>query len=104
MRKKLNDCTPFKLRVYAAAKKIPRGEVRSYKWVAEMAGNRRAYRAVGNALNKNPFPVIIPCHRVVKSDGSLGGFAKGAAAKLRLLKKEGLTVGKIRGIIKNSNQ
>ncbi len=69
-----------------------------------MAGNRRAYRAVGNALNKNPFPVIIPCHRVVKSDGSLGGFAKGAAAKLRLLKKEGLTVGKIRGIIKNSNQ
>jgi len=49
-------------------------------------------RAVGNALNKNPYPVIIPCHRVIKSDGSIGGFAKGAAAKRRLLKAEGKVI------------
>jgi methylated-DNA-[protein]-cysteine S-methyltransferase len=104
-----NRITPFNKQVYNIVKTIPRGQVRSYKWVAKKIGCPRAYRAVGNALNKNPcltetgrqaFAPIVPCHRVVKSDGSLGGFAKGARAKLRLLKAEGLTPEKIRDIIK----
>lgn len=64
------------------------GEVRSYKWVAAKIGRPRAYRAVGSALNKNPFAPYVPCHRVVRSDGSLGGFARGAAAKNKLLRRE----------------
>ena len=96
MRKRLSE---FQLKVYRAVKRIPRGEIRSYQWVAGAIGQPGAYRAVGNALNKNPYPVIVPCHRVVKSDGSLGGFAKGIKAKIRLLKAEGLTPEKIRDII-----
>ena len=69
---------------------IPPGEVRSYKWVAARAGAPRASRAVGSALNKNPYPVVIPCHRVIKSDGSIGGYSKGAALKKRLLDSEGI--------------
>ena len=82
--------TEFEKKVYRVVARIPKGEVRSYKWVALRIGRPRACRAVGNALNKNPYPVIIPCHRVIKSDGSLGGFAKGAAAKKRLLRREGI--------------
>ncbi len=78
----------FEKKVYIAVSKIPRGEVRSYKWVAAKIGSPDAARAVGNALNKNPYPVIIPCHRVIRSDGSLGGFSKGASAKLKLLRSE----------------
>lgn len=92
--------SPFQRKVYRVVKGIPEGEVCSYKWVARKIGNPKAYRAVGNALNKNPAPAIVPCHRVVKSDASLGGFSKGARAKLRLLRGEGLTPGKISGIIK----
>jgi methylated-DNA-[protein]-cysteine S-methyltransferase len=95
--------TSFQARVYNAVKAIPRGQVRSYKWVARKIGSPRACRAVGNALNKNPFAPVVPCHRVVKSDGSLGGFAKGAKAKLRLLKAEGLTLEKISDIIKRQS-
>lgn len=65
--------------------KIPYGEVRSYYWVAERLGKPKAMRAVGNALARNPVPIIIPCHRVVRSDGSLGGFALGLNWKRRLL-------------------
>ena len=85
--KKLSD---FEKAVYRATRKIPRGEVRSYKWVAEAIGRPNACRAVGNALNKNPYPVIVPCHRVIKSDGSIGGFALGLKMKRRLLKSEGI--------------
>ena len=99
MRIKLN-ATSFQLKVYKTVKKIPRGQVRSYRWVAQEIGHPEAYRAVGNALNKNPHPVIVPCHRVVKSDGLLGGFSKGVKEKLRLLKAEDLTPQKIRDIIK----
>ncbi len=81
--------TGFEKDVYRAIAKIPRGEVRSYGWVAGQIGRPGAYRAVGSALNKNPYPVIIPCHRVVRSDGSLGGFARGPAAKRKLLEREG---------------
>lgn len=89
----------FENKVYKIVKTIPKSQVRSYKWVAQRIGRPRACRAVGNVLNKNPWPIIVPCHRVVKSDGSLGGFSKGAREKLRLLKAEGLTLEKIHDII-----
>ena len=82
--------TDFQRRVYRAVSTIPDGEVRSYKWVAKRMNNPNAYRAVGNALNRNPYPKIIPCHRVVKSDGSIGGYSGGAALKRRLLESEGV--------------
>ncbi|MBN1526188.1 MAG: MGMT family protein [Candidatus Omnitrophica bacterium] len=82
----------FERAVYKAVARIPAGEVRSYAWVAARAGRPLAFRAVGNALNKNPFTGLVPCHRVIRSDGSLGGFARGAAAKKRMLKAEGLTL------------
>lgn len=84
--------TGFQKAVYGTVCQIPRGQTRSYKWVAKRIGHPKAYRAVGNALNKNPYPGIIPCHRVVKSDGRIGGFSKGVSAKKRLLSKEGIMV------------
>jgi len=80
--------TEFEKKVYLAVSKIPSGEVRSYKWVASKIGRPKAYRAVGNALNKNPYAGKVPCHRVIKSDGSIGGFAKGIRCKRQMLKKE----------------
>lgn len=85
MAKKL---TLFEKKVYTVVKKIPFGEVRSYSWVAEKAGRPGASRAVGNALNKNPFPLIVPCHRVVHSDGSIGNYAFGRDLKKELLEIE----------------
>lgn len=87
--------TPFEARVWRAVAAIPRGEVRSYRWVAEKIGAPRAARAVGNALHKNPHPVTVPCHRVVRSDGSLGGYAYGPARKRSLLSAEGVDVGRM---------
>lgn len=89
---KNKNLSDFEKKVYLAVAKIPRGEVRSYKWVATKAGRPKAYRAVGNALNKNPYIGIVPCHRVIKSDGSIGGFAKGATRKKQLLASEGVFV------------
>jgi len=88
----LHACSPFERDVLAATATIPYGEVRSYKWLAERVGRPSAARAIGNALHKNPVPVIIPCHRIVKSDGSLGGYAFGTAWKTRLLALEQATV------------
>lgn len=87
---KNKDLSEFEKRVYKAILKVPAGRTRSYKWVARTIGRPKAYRAVGNALGKNPYPVIIPCHRIVKSDGSIGGYSKGTAPKKRLLKREGV--------------
>ena len=67
--------TKFEWKVLDAAMKIPLGETRSYKWVAQKIGSPKAVRAVGQALRKNPYPLIIPCHRVIKEDGSPGGYA-----------------------------
>lgn len=86
----------FERRVYRAVSKIPCGEMRSYKWVATKIGSPGAYRAVGNALNKNPYAVTIPCHRVIKSDGSTGEYSKGASLKRRLLKREYIDCKKMR--------
>lgn len=84
--------TPFEARVYAVVRRIPKGQVRSYQWVARQLGNPNLARAVGNALNRNPDPQRTPCHRVIRADGSLGGYAWGPTAKRRLLKREGMLV------------
>jgi methylated-DNA-[protein]-cysteine S-methyltransferase len=78
----------FTEKVYGVVKKIPKGKVLSYKEVARRAGNMKASRAVGNILNKN-YNFQIPCHRVIRSDGKLGGYNKGAKKKKEILKKEG---------------
>lgn len=77
--------------VYELASKIPEGKVSTYKEIAEKLGSR-AYRAVGNALNKNPYAPKVPCHRIVNSDGRIGGFATGSRDKIKLLEKEGVKV------------
>lgn len=78
-------------KVLNIVKKIPKGETLSYKKVAVLAGNKNAYRAVGNILNKNYNPEI-PCHRVVCSNGKLGGYNRGKQTKINLLKKEGVKI------------
>jgi len=80
--------TPFAIKVYKAVLSIPLGQVRSYKWVAKKAGSPGAFRAVGQALKHNPYPIIIPCHRVIKSDNKLGGYALGAKHKKWILDLE----------------
>jgi len=89
MKTKTEKLTKFQWNVLAVANTIPFGETRSYKWVAGKMGKPRAVRAVGQALKKNPYPLIIPCHRVIKSDGSLGAYAgKHDGKKARLLALE----------------
>jgi O-6-methylguanine DNA methyltransferase len=80
--------TDFEKKVLRITCQIPFGQMRSYKWVARKLGAPKATRAVGQALKKNPYPIIIPCHRVIKSDGSLGGYAKGKQLKKKLLQFE----------------
>ena len=84
--------TEFQLKVWAYLRKIPRGIVKTYSQVAKDIGKPLAVRAVANAIGKNPFAPKIPCHRVIRSDGSLGGYSgKGGIKKKRfLLKKEGI--------------
>lgn len=84
----LSEATSFQRRVWQATRLIPYGETRSYLWVAEQTGRPAAVRAVGQALGKNPLPVIVPCHRVIAADGSLGGFTGGLKMKRRLLELE----------------
>lgn len=80
--------TPFARKVYNAVLSIPLGDVRTYKWVAKKAGKPRAYRAVGTILRNNPYPFIIPCHRVVRSDCELGGYIFGSKKKKYVLELE----------------
>ena len=88
----LEDNTPFQMKVWQALRAIPYGRVRSYGWVARKIGKPRAARAVGSACGANPVPLLVPCHRVVAGDGSLGGFSGGLLNKRRLLKLEGIRV------------
>lgn len=80
--------TDFQRKIWNALQKIPFGETRSYKQLAEMAGSGKACRAVGGANNKNPLPVFIPCHRVIGADGSLVGYGGGLKIKQFLLELE----------------
>jgi methylated-DNA-[protein]-cysteine S-methyltransferase len=79
----------FDEKVWEICRKIPAGKVMTYRTVAESLGSK-GYRAVGNSLHRNPYWPDVPCHRVVCSDGSLGGFASGVARKRKLLKDEGI--------------
>jgi len=71
----LDIVTNFRKKILQTVRKIPYGEIRSYKEEAEAAGYPRAYRAVGSTMRNNPLPLIVPCHRVIKGDGSIGGFS-----------------------------
>jgi O-6-methylguanine DNA methyltransferase len=93
----LSRATPFQRRVLDTVRGIPRGEVRPYVWVAREAGSPGASRAVGNVMANNPIPLIIPCHRVVRNDGSTGSYALGEGEKVRLLKLEGVSPEEIEG-------
>ena len=88
----LSNKTEFEREVLVATFKIPKGKVSTYKRIAEKIGRPRAYRAVGNALHKNPLAPIVPCHRVVRSDGGFGGEKKGAESRRELLVKEGIPI------------
>jgi len=84
--------TDFEVKVLLEVSKIPRGKVLTYKQIAERIGKPNAYRAVGNALAKNPMPIIIPCHRVIKSNGEIGNYSFGGKKnKISLLKREGIS-------------
>ena len=82
--------TPFRRNVLKVTAAIPYGKVKTYKELAAAVGNPKGSRAVGGVMAYNPLPLIIPCHRVVRSDGSLGGFAGGLALKAKLLELEGI--------------
>lgn len=84
--------TSFQSQCYEALKTIPSGNVISYGGLAGMIGRPNAHRAVGSAMNKNPFAPTVPCHRVVKSNGELGGFADDISVKIKRLQKEGVHV------------
>jgi methylated-DNA-[protein]-cysteine S-methyltransferase len=77
--------TEFDRKVWLTLKEIPYGETRTYRWLAEKLGKPSAYRAVGRALSRNPLPIIFPCHRIIESDGSIGGYSSGIDIKRRLL-------------------
>jgi O-6-methylguanine DNA methyltransferase len=87
----LSEIGEFQRRVLETARRIPFGEARPYAWVAERIGRPRAVRAVGTALGRNPVPFILPCHRVWRSDGGLGGYLFGVEIKSRLLELERTT-------------
>jgi len=81
----------FSESVFAKTKLIPKGKVSTYKLVAKAIGRPKATRAVGNTLNKNHDPKV-PCHRIIRSNGVVGGFRDGAAAKIKILQKEGIKI------------
>jgi methylated-DNA-[protein]-cysteine S-methyltransferase len=84
--------TKFQSECYEALKKVPKGKVITYAGLARMVGRPKAHRAVGSAMNKNPYAPQVPCHRVVKSNGDLGGFATDIKVKVKRLQKEGVVV------------
>jgi methylated-DNA-[protein]-cysteine S-methyltransferase len=76
---------------YSALRKVPRGKVTTYADLARSIGSK-ASRAVGNAMNRNPYAPKVPCHRVVRSNGEIGGYAKGPAMKIKMLRAEGIEI------------
>ena len=85
----LRGVAPFQMSVLTACATIPPGTVRPYVWIAETIGNPGSVRAVGPALARNPLPLVVPCHRVVRSDGSIGNYAFGSDMKRQILAREG---------------
>ncbi|MGP4096464.1 methylated-DNA--[protein]-cysteine S-methyltransferase [Nonomuraea sp. KM90] len=98
LRLDLRGMSDFQRDVLEAARTIPRGEVRPYSWIAARVGRPKAVRAVGTALGRNPVPLLIPCHRVTRSDGVAGDYVFGSAAKERLLLAEGVDLDRVRAL------
>ena len=88
----IREGTKFQRKVWKYLEKIPYGETCSYKQIAKQVGNNKGYRAVGNANGKNPIPIIIPCHRVITTNGKLGGYGSGIWRKEILLRLEGVNL------------
>jgi methylated-DNA-[protein]-cysteine S-methyltransferase len=88
----LSNKTEFERKVLVATYRIPRGKVSTYKRIAERIGKPKAYRAVANALHKNPLHPIVPCHRVVRSDGKFGGERNAASSRRKQVEKEGVPI------------
>jgi O-6-methylguanine DNA methyltransferase len=84
--------TAFQRRVWRALREIPWGQIRSYAWVARRIGQPKAVRAVGQANGRNPVAIIVPCHRVIRSDGTIGGYGGGVEVKAELLRREGVVL------------
>ena len=85
----LSSGTSFQRKVWRTLRRVSYGQLRSYQWVAVRVGGRRYARAVGNAVGANPMPIVIPCHRIVAQDTSLGGYSGGLHTKRKLLTLEG---------------
>lgn len=98
----LKHKTEFEIDVLVATFKIPKGKISTYKRIAEKVGRPKAYRAVANALHKNPLSPVVPCHRVVCSDGSFGGPKKGAEWRRNMVAKEYIPIEK--GKVKMSDE
>lgn len=92
-KKSARSLLSFNEKVWELCKKVPKGKVTTYKEIAA-AMKTKAYRAVGNALKRNPYSPAVPCHRVVGSDGALVGFARGLKKKAEMLRKEGIKIKK----------
>ncbi len=88
----LGGVTAFQRRVLKILQKVPRGQVRTYSWLARKAGRPGAARAVGNAMALNPIPFLIPCHRIVPAAGGVGNYGLGSALKRELLEREGVNL------------
>jgi len=97
----LNLCSKFQQEVLRAEHGIPRGSVSTYQRIAKHLGNSHGARPVGGALANNPFPIIIPCHRAIRSDGTLGGYQGGLEMKRTLLEMEGLTFNALGRVVTN---
>jgi len=92
VRRSLSGKTVFEKDVLIATYRIPRGKVSTYRRIAEKVGKPRAWRAVSNALHKNPLHPVVPCHRVIRSDGRFGGEKKGAKTRMKLVENEGVPI------------
>jgi len=88
----LKGGTDFQKKVWRAIQRIPFGQTRSYGWLARQVGGKNKARAVGAACGSNPIPILIPCHRVIREDGGLGGYGGGLGIKKKLLKIEGANI------------
>ncbi len=91
----ISGLSPFQVKVLHLLQKVPRGQVRTYSWLAGKAGHPGAARAVGNTMARNPIPILIPCHRVVPSTGGVGHYGLGSALKRELLRREGVELEKL---------
>jgi methylated-DNA-[protein]-cysteine S-methyltransferase len=91
----ISSLSKFQVKVLKNLQKIPRGQVRTYSWLAQRSGHPGAARAVGNTMARNPVPILIPCHRVVPSTGGVGHYGLGSALKRELLLREGVAVEKL---------